>query len=109
LWFIERFDYRLDYKAVEYYSLAANKGSVEAQYELGWMYSHPRHAYLCLGTFALQESERNYSYLDALFGGVVEKKGFSLRFDHFINQHKDKKGVDFLRAAASFVNDQRHY
>ncbi|BCD91624.1 hypothetical protein fh0823_17630 [Francisella halioticida] len=34
----------------------------------------PRYAFLRLGDFAIKESERSYSYLDNLFGGLSEKK-----------------------------------
>ncbi|OIN83963.1 L-aspartate 4-carboxylyase domain protein [Francisella sp. TX07-6608] len=33
----------------------------------------PRHAFLRLGDFALRESERSYSYLNNVFGGLPDK------------------------------------
>ena len=65
----------------------------------------PRHAYLRLGDFALKESERSYSYLDGVFGGMPEAKGIVERFDHYILVNAGKDGIDFLSAALSFADD----
>ena len=67
--------------------------------------TNPRHAFLCLGDFALRESERSYAYLDGLFGGVPEKQGITERFDYFVTSNKDRAGVSFLTSAMSFVYD----
>ncbi|MWZ25697.1 bifunctional aspartate transaminase/aspartate 4-decarboxylase [Francisella tularensis] len=65
----------------------------------------PRHAFLRLGDFALRESERSYSYLNNVFGGLPEKKGITERFDYYYLAHDKQDGIDFLRAAISFVDD----
>ena len=44
----------------------------------------PRHAFLRLGDFSLKESERSYSYLDNLFGGIPEKTNILARFDDYV-------------------------
>ncbi|MDE5020705.1 bifunctional aspartate transaminase/aspartate 4-decarboxylase, partial [Francisella tularensis subsp. holarctica] len=64
-----------------------------------------RHAFLRLGDFALRESERSYSYLNKVFGGLPEKKGITERFDYYCLAHDKHDGIDFLRAAISFVDD----
>ncbi len=65
----------------------------------------PRHAYLRLGEFALQESERAYAYLDALFGGMPDKTGIVGRFDHFVVNCSEDKGIAFLSASLAFIED----
>ncbi|MED7787750.1 bifunctional aspartate transaminase/aspartate 4-decarboxylase [Francisella sp. 19X1-34] len=65
----------------------------------------PRHAFLRLGDFAIKESERSYSYLDGLFGGLPEKKGILERFDQYSLINKNESGINFLKATLSFAND----
>ncbi|MCF6776399.1 bifunctional aspartate transaminase/aspartate 4-decarboxylase [Thiotrichales bacterium 19X7-9] len=65
----------------------------------------PRYAFLKLGHFAVKESERSYSYLENIFGGLPEKKGIVERFDHYVMLHEKENGVSFLSAALSFAND----
>jgi len=65
----------------------------------------PRHAFLMLGSFALQEAERSYSYLHSDFGGVPDKEGIVNRFDAFLNHHRGKKGIELLDSALSFAWD----
>lgn len=65
----------------------------------------PRYAYLKLGHFAVKESERSYSYLENIFGGLPEKKGIVERFDHYTMLHEKESGISFLNAALSFAND----
>ncbi len=65
----------------------------------------PRHAFLRIGDFALQESERSYSYLSCGFGGMPEKKGIVNRFDAYAAMHEGAPGVDFIRAVLSFAVD----
>ncbi len=65
----------------------------------------PRYAFLMLGKFALMEAERSYSYLHAHFGGVPAKKGMLNRFDNFLSQHRDEKGIELLDSALSFALD----
>ena len=65
----------------------------------------PRYAFLRLGDFAIKESERSYSYLDNLFGGLPEKKGILERFNQYYNDNKNQKGLDFLQAVLSFTDD----
>lgn len=66
----------------------------------------PRWAFLSLGDFAMQESQRSYSYLDSGFGGLPEQDGIVQRFDAYASRHVDKEGVRFLRSAISYVKDQ---
>lgn len=67
--------------------------------------TQPRHAFLRIGEFALQEAERSYSYLHSGFGGAPEKKGIMHRFDHFLIHHKHQDGIDLLTSGLSFVSD----
>lgn len=67
--------------------------------------THPRHAFLAIGQFAVQESERSYSYLNAGFGGMPEKAGIVDRFNTFATLHADDMGVDFIRATLAFAKD----
>ncbi|MDE5010906.1 bifunctional aspartate transaminase/aspartate 4-decarboxylase, partial [Francisella tularensis subsp. holarctica] len=62
----------------------------------------PIHAFLRLVDFALRESERYYSYLNNVFGGLPENKGITERFDYYCLAHDKHDGIDFLRAAISF-------
>ncbi|MEO7938493.1 MAG: bifunctional aspartate transaminase/aspartate 4-decarboxylase [Burkholderiaceae bacterium] len=66
----------------------------------------PRWAFLCLGEFAMLESERSYSYLDSGFGGLPELQGIVQRFESFATHCSNRQGTKFLRAAISYVNDQ---
>jgi aspartate 4-decarboxylase len=65
----------------------------------------PRHAYLRLGEFALMESERSYSYLGGVFGGEPERNSIVERFDLFLSLNSGRDGINFMKAALSFVND----
>ena len=66
----------------------------------------PRRAFLQLGEFALQEAERSYSYLNSGFGGLPDPEGMLLRFEVYRNSHEDTRGMRFIQAALSLVNDQ---
>lgn len=66
----------------------------------------PRHAFLSLGEFAMQEAERSYSYLNSGFGGLPEQAGIAQRFEIFAQTCSQKAGIRFLRAAISYVKDQ---
>ena len=68
--------------------------------------THPRRAFLRLGDFAIEESERSYSYLDSGFGGLPEKTGLLARFENFLIRHDDHDGTTFLKAALSYAKDQ---
>ncbi|MCV0429171.1 MAG: bifunctional aspartate transaminase/aspartate 4-decarboxylase [Roseibium sp.] len=68
--------------------------------------THPRRAFLRLGDFAVEESERSYSYLDSGFGGLPEQEGMLLRFEDFLHRHEDKDGTTFLKACLSYAKDQ---
>lgn len=68
--------------------------------------TQPRHAFLRLGEFALKESERSYSYLDSGFGGLPKESGMVERFENFASGFEHDEGIDFLRAALSYVDDQ---
>ncbi|MFN3234089.1 MAG: bifunctional aspartate transaminase/aspartate 4-decarboxylase [Gammaproteobacteria bacterium] len=67
--------------------------------------TQPRHAFLRIGDFALQESERTYSYLSCGFGGMPEKKDIVTRFDTYAAMHEGDPGIDFIRAALAFAID----
>lgn len=66
----------------------------------------PRRAFLRLGEFAIEESDRSYSYLDSGFGGLPEAEAMVSRFDAYARDLHDDEGVRFLRAAISYVKDQ---
>ncbi|GGA81325.1 aminotransferase [Neiella marina] len=66
----------------------------------------PRKAFLRLGDFALEEAERNYSYLDGGFGGIPNGDDVVARFDTFAKQYGDKEGVQFLQKALSYAKDR---
>ncbi|KAB1654536.1 bifunctional aspartate transaminase/aspartate 4-decarboxylase [Pseudoclavibacter chungangensis] len=66
----------------------------------------PRRAFLRIGEFAVEESERSYSYLDSGFGGQPRLDGLVDRFDTFVSRYPDDPGVRFLRSALSFADDQ---
>ena len=66
----------------------------------------PRRAFLSLGEFAMQETERSYSYLDGGFGGLPEHEGIVQRFEAYAAHRMASEGVRFLRSAISFVKDQ---
>jgi len=69
--------------------------------------TQPRYAFLCLGDFALKESERSYHYLNAGsgFGGLPEKEGIVNRFDCYAALHAENSSISFLQAALSFALD----
>jgi aspartate 4-decarboxylase len=66
----------------------------------------PRWAFLSLGEFALQESQRSYSYLNSGFGGLPEHKDIVQRFETYAGNHAQTDGICFLRSAISYVKDQ---
>lgn len=66
----------------------------------------PRKAFLRIGEFALEESERSYSYLDSGFGGQPSLDGIVNRFESFAGRFTDDPGVGFLRAALAYADDQ---
>lgn len=67
---------------------------------------YPRQAFICMGQFALEESQRSYAYLDGGFGGASNKQGIGARFQEFLVRSKDQPGSLFLRAAISYMSDQ---
>jgi len=67
--------------------------------------THPRHAFLRLGDFAVKEAERSYSYLNSGFGGLPEKQGIVSRFDTYCMLNEGQDGLDFLRASLAFAED----
>lgn len=67
--------------------------------------TEPRHAFLRLGDFALEEAERSYSYLDSGFGGLPEHDGQLLRFENFLLRQDKREGISFLKAAFSYAKD----
>lgn len=66
----------------------------------------PRHGFFQLGLFALEESERSFSYLAERIGGIPTKQGFEARFESFVRRNADVPGVKFLHHAVSYVRDQ---
>jgi len=66
----------------------------------------PRRAFLRLGEFALDESERHASDLDSNFGGLPERNGMVERFENFAGKFHDDSGMQFLRSAISYVGDR---
>ena len=66
----------------------------------------PRNAFFQLGLFAVQESERSFSYVNTGLGGLPRLEGMAARFDAFLTAHATAAGVDFLVAAMSYVRDQ---
>jgi len=68
--------------------------------------THPRHAFLRIGDFALKEAERSYAYLNSGFGGIAEKAGIVNRFDAYALLNEALPGIDFVRSALSFCTDR---
>ncbi|WP_285164531.1 bifunctional aspartate transaminase/aspartate 4-decarboxylase [Shewanella goraebulensis] len=66
----------------------------------------PRKAFLRLGDFALEESERSYSYLNEGFGGIPDGEGVVERFDTFAKANQGREGVEFLQKAISYAKDR---
>jgi len=66
----------------------------------------PRHAFIRMGEFALEESSRSYAYLYGGFGGASDKKHIGARFTEFLIRNEDRKGTHLLRAAFSYMRDQ---
>src|SRR5580698_1092461 len=66
----------------------------------------PRHGFWQLGLFAMRESERSFAYMPEGVGGFPRREGLTERFDLFLRDNKGVPGVDFLRAAVSYVRDQ---
>ncbi|WAW09443.1 bifunctional aspartate transaminase/aspartate 4-decarboxylase [Oxalobacter vibrioformis] len=67
--------------------------------------TEPRHGFFQMGLFAMQESERSFSYLPEGVGGFPEKTGLEGRFDIFTNEYRNVQGVPFIRKAVSYVRD----
>lgn len=67
--------------------------------------TEPRHAFFQLGIFAMQESERAFSYMPQGVGGFPQKEGLEGRFDIFTNEYRHLPGVPFIRKAVSYVRD----
>ena len=66
----------------------------------------PRRAFLQLGEFALQEAERSYSYLSSGYGGLPESRGMMQRFETWMQNHEDARGMRFIQASLALVKDQ---
>ena len=66
----------------------------------------PRHGFLQLGLFALQESEHAFAYMPEGLGGLPRTDGIAARFDQFVATNRQVAGVAFLAAAISYVRDQ---
>lgn len=67
--------------------------------------TEPRHGFFQMGLFAMQESERTFSYMPEGVGGFPEKNGLKGRFDIFTNEYRHVQGVPFIRRAVSYVRD----
>jgi aspartate 4-decarboxylase len=66
----------------------------------------PRHGFWQLGLFAMRESERSFAHMPEGLGGFPNREGLEERFEIFARDNKGVPGVDFLRAAVSYVRDQ---
>jgi aspartate 4-decarboxylase len=66
----------------------------------------PRHGFWQLGLFAMRESERSFAHMPEGLGGFPKREGLEERFEIFARDNKGVPGVDFLRAAVSYVRDQ---
>jgi aspartate 4-decarboxylase len=66
----------------------------------------PRNAFFQFGLFAVQESERSFSYVNTGLGGLPRPDGMEARFDTFLTTNAAAAGIDFLIAAMSYVRDQ---
>ena len=64
-----------------------------------------RHGFLRVGDFAMKESERSYSYLNASFGGMPETVGIVERFDAYALYNEGAPGIDFVSSVLSFADD----
>ncbi|MTH61251.1 bifunctional aspartate transaminase/aspartate 4-decarboxylase [Paracoccus litorisediminis] len=71
-----------------------------------FMATLPRRAFFRLGLFAAAESELSYSYMQQGIGGLPQIEGIEGRFERFITENQDQKGVEFLGRALSYVRDQ---
>ncbi len=65
----------------------------------------PRHAFFQFGLFAMGEAERSFAYMPEGVGGFPKREGIEARFEDFVKAHAGKPGVNFLRAAVSYVRD----
>jgi len=66
----------------------------------------PRHGFWQLGLFAMRESERSFAHMPEGLGGFPKREGLEERFEIFARDNKGVPGIDFLRAAVSYVRDQ---
>jgi aspartate 4-decarboxylase len=66
----------------------------------------PRHGFWQLGLFAMRESERSFAHMPEGLGGFPNREGLEERFEIFARDNKGVPGVNFLRAAVSYVRDQ---
>ncbi len=66
----------------------------------------PRHAFFLLGTFALEESERSFSYMPEGVGGLPLHDGMEARFGAFVSANAARPGATFLEAVLSYVRDR---
>ncbi len=69
-----------------------------------WVAITPRRAFLQLGLFAIEESERKPHRVG--LGGPPLKVGIAGRFEEFLEKHSTVVGVSFLKNAYSYVRDQ---
>ena len=65
----------------------------------------PRHAFFQFGLFAMTEAEHTFIYMPAGVGGFPRRDGIEGRFDIFTAANKGTPGIDFIRAAVSYVRD----
>ncbi len=66
----------------------------------------PREGFFQFGLFAMAESERSFSFMPEGVGGFPHLDGIEARFEAFTRENAGKPGVQFIRAAVSFVRDQ---
>ena len=65
----------------------------------------PRHGFLQLGLFAMEEAERSSAGMPEGVGGMPEPRGIAARFDSFARA-RDAPGISFLVAALSYGRDR---
>lgn len=66
----------------------------------------PRHGFFQMGLFAMAEAERSFCFMPEGVGGFPQREGIEARFDIFVSNNISTIGVQFIRAAVSFVRDQ---
>ncbi len=66
----------------------------------------PRRAFLTLGAFAIEESERVSHPFDRAFGAFPELAGLTDRFAAYVALNMDPEGISFLRSALTHATSR---